>query len=378
MHFKILFCLLASALAAPPQFQGYSLPSPGSGSGGFRADGGSSGGFSGGSSGGFSGGSSGGFSGGSSGGFSGGSSGGFSGGSSGGFSGGSSACGDSQVQGADGSCVEPEVTRNIFVFQAPEQTSNRQIDNPATPKPKLNYNIVFVRTPEGPEGYEPVVIPPAQQKTIVYVLSKDEEETGPQVIQMPDIQPHAPEVFYINYREGDNPQLPIGVDLQTALAQAITEQGQQILGGGGGSGGSFSGGSSGGFISGGGSGGSFSGGSGGFISGGGSGGSFAGGDSGFISGGGSGGAIAGGDSGFNGGGSGGSCPGCNGGGIRNNYAPPNPNPPPNVYGQPNQGIFTGFNGPYRNPNIPIGNIYVPQYPIQFPIGSYMFYSYRAL
>ncbi|KAL7643530.1 UNVERIFIED_CONTAM: hypothetical protein RMT77_005512 [Armadillidium vulgare] len=255
MYFQILFCLVASSLAAPNP-QGYNLPTP-SGGGGLII-GGSDNGFRNVDSGSTSGGSSGITTGGGS----------------------ASSCGDGQIQGSDGSCAEAEVSRKIFVFQAPEQTSSRQINPTTQPKPKLNYNIVFVRTPEGPEGYEPIVVPPAQQKTLVYVLNKEGEDTGPQIIEMPDIQPHAPEVFYINYREGDNPQLPIGVDLQTALASAITEQGQLLAGGGGsaGFGGDF------GSSSGGGFGGASSGGSGSSVSGGFSG-SVSGGFSGSVSGG---------------------------------------------------------------------------------------------
>ncbi|KAL7643532.1 UNVERIFIED_CONTAM: hypothetical protein RMT77_005514 [Armadillidium vulgare] len=340
MLFQILFTLFVSSLAAP-NLQGYNLPTPGGGGGlstgsdsGFRnVDSGST-----------------------------------SDGSSGIATGGGSAssCGNGQIQGSDGSCAEAEVSRKIFVFQAPEQTSSRQLPPTTQPKPKLNYNIVFVRTPEGPEGYEPIVVPPAQQKTLVYVLNKEGEDTGPQIIEMPDIQPHAPEVFYINYREGDNPQLPIGVDLQTALASAITEQGQLLAGGGGSTGfggdfGTSSGGGIGGAVSGG-TGGDVSGGFGGSVSGGstsvgigGSGGSVSGngGFGGSVSGG-FGGSVSGGSTSVGTGGSsgivsdnggiggsvsGGStsvASGGNGGlisnrGLPGGYTPPNP---PNVYGTP--------------------------------------------
>ncbi|KAL7643531.1 UNVERIFIED_CONTAM: hypothetical protein RMT77_005513 [Armadillidium vulgare] len=333
MHFQILFCLFASSLAAP-NLQGYNLPTPNGG--GVFNSGGSDNGFRNVDSGSTSGGNSGITTGGGS----------------------ASSCGNGQIQGSDGSCAEAEVSRKIFVFQAPEQTSSRQITPTTQPKPKLNYNIVFVRTPEGPEGYEPIVVPPAQQKTLVYVLNKEGEDTGPQIIEMPDIQPHAPEVFYINYREGDNPQLPIGVDLQTALASAITEQGQLLAGGGGsaGFGGDFGSSSGGGFggASSGGFGGASSGGFGGAVSGGfggsNSGGSISvgnGGNGGFggvsggstsVGGGGSGGFVNG-NGGFGGAVSGGSTSvgtGGNGGlisnrGLPGGYTPPNPS---NLYGTP--------------------------------------------
>ncbi|MCL4124542.1 UNVERIFIED_CONTAM: hypothetical protein GTU68_017198, partial [Idotea baltica] len=140
-------------------------------------------------------------------------------------------CSEGEVLNVDGSCARPEVSRNIFVYTAPERPFQQQANPIQAPKPKLNYNIVFVRTPEGIDGQEPVVVPPPQQKTIVYVLNKDSEDQGPQMIEVPAPVAHKPEVFYVNYREGENPQLPIGVDLQSALSSAINQQGQSVRGG---------------------------------------------------------------------------------------------------------------------------------------------------
>merc|ERR1712002_1229037 len=168
MHLLIISALVASSLAIPSP-QGYSLPTPSGGgfsSGGFGS---SSGGFtSGGSSGGFtSGGSSGGFiSGGSSGGFvSGGSSSGFG----GGFGGGVTSCGEGQVLHVDGTCVTPQVTRNVYVFAAPQQQFQPG-PPPQIPQPKVNYNIVFVRTPENAQGQEPIVDLP-HNKRLWYMYS---------------------------------------------------------------------------------------------------------------------------------------------------------------------------------------------------------------
>lgn len=275
--FQIAFGLVAASLAAPPQ--GYSLPTPsgggfssgGSHGGGFSSGGHGGGGYSGGASsgGGFSGGVSGGHGGGgysggasSGGGFSGGISGGFSGGShsSGGFSGGASGfgggvsggfggsassgpCGDGQVRHVDGSCVEPIVQRNLYVYSAPPLPSRSQASAKA-PRPRVDYNIVFVRTPEGSVGQKPIVVPPPQQKTLVYVLTRN-GQISQQVIEVPAGGSQAPEVYYINYDEGDNPQLVGGIDLQSALASASAQQGQVISGGAAGGAGRFSGGSAG-------------------------------------------------------------------------------------------------------------------------------------
>ncbi|XP_037791906.1 ATP-dependent RNA helicase A-like [Penaeus monodon] len=204
-------------------------------------------------------------------------------------------CGGGQVQHVDGSCVTPQVNSRVFLYDVPpNQASSSQ---PAyVPKPKLERNIVFVRLPEGGQGPEPIVVPPPRQQHVLFVLNKQSEQ-GQQVIEVPAPPPSDPEVFFVNYAEGENPTLPGGVDLQTALS-AASQGGGQVVGGGGGGG------------SGGGIGGGFGGGIGGGI-GGGSGGGF---------GGGSGGGIGGSSASSIGGGSGGG-----------SYSPPSPS---TVYGGP--------------------------------------------
>ena len=208
--------------------------------GGF-VDGGSSGGFiSGGNQGGFqSGGSSGGFvSGGSSGGFisgsnfgassgSFGSSGNFAGSGLGSFS--ADGCGPGEVRKADGTCAKAQITRNIFLFAAPPAQRIQVGPPPQLPEPKVHYNFVFVRTPELLGGVKPVVVPPPQQKTLVYVLTKRPGAQDQEVIEVPST-PTQPEVFFVNYAPGDNPQLPGGIDLQQALSQSV-QQGRFIDGG---------------------------------------------------------------------------------------------------------------------------------------------------
>ncbi|MCL4128304.1 UNVERIFIED_CONTAM: hypothetical protein GTU68_041790, partial [Idotea baltica] len=165
-------------------------------------------------------------------------------GGGGGFGGGfGGSCGQGQVRHVDGSCVEPIVNRNVYLYNAPRIQHNVG-PKPQIPKPKVEYNVVFVRTPEGPQGQKPIVVPPPQQKTLVYVLTKS-GTLDQQVIEVPAGPNQSPEVFYINYNEGDNPQLAGGLDLQSALASANAQQGQ-VIGGGSGGGGGFGGGSFGG------------------------------------------------------------------------------------------------------------------------------------
>merc|ERR1712002_1373859 len=133
-------------------------------------------------------------------------------------------CGEGEVLNVDGSCSRPVVTRNIFVYAAPEQP--RPLPGPVNvPPPKVDYNIVFVRAPEGNAAQDPIIVPPPQQRTLVYVLSKKPEDGGQRVIEVPAGPASNPEVYFVNYGPGENPQLPGGVNLQTALGAAAAPGG---------------------------------------------------------------------------------------------------------------------------------------------------------
>merc|ERR1719402_534379 len=162
----------------------------------------------------------------------------------------SGSCGQGQVRHADGRCVTPQVSSKVFLYEVPANVG--PVSQPGyIPEPKLERNIIFVRLPEGAQGPEPIVVPPPQQEHVVYVLNKQSEQDQ-QVIEVPAPPASNPEVYFVNYADGENPTLPNGVDLQTALS-AASQGGGQVVGGG--SGGGFGGGSGGGF--GGGSGGGF-------------------------------------------------------------------------------------------------------------------------
>ncbi|XP_018027510.1 translation initiation factor IF-2-like, partial [Hyalella azteca] len=151
-------------------------------------------------------------------------------------------CGRGEVQKADGTCGRPIVTRNLFLYNAPKHEQT-YAPPPHIPDPKVHYNFVFVRTPEQDGGIDPIVVPPPQQKTLVYVLSERPDQQQQEVIEVPST-PTKPEVFYVAYGPGENPQLPGGVDLQTALSQSASQG--QVIGGGGGGGGGYGGGAIGG------------------------------------------------------------------------------------------------------------------------------------
>ncbi|XP_037792184.1 pupal cuticle protein 36-like [Penaeus monodon] len=143
-------------------------------------------------------------------------------------------CREGEVLHVDGTCVTPEVTRKVYVFNVPEQ--ERSVGPaPSIPPPAVDHNILFVRLPEEAPAPEPIVLPPPRQNNIVYVLNKQEEQTQ-RVIEVP-AQPQAdPEIYFVNYQDGENPTLPLGVDLETALNSAAATGGQ-VLGGVDGAGG---------------------------------------------------------------------------------------------------------------------------------------------
>nr|XP_027237604.1 H/ACA ribonucleoprotein complex subunit GAR1-like isoform X1 [Penaeus vannamei] len=137
-------------------------------------------------------------------------------------------CRDGEVLHVDGTCVIPEITRKVYLFNVPEQ--ERAVGPaPSIPPPAVEHNILFVRLPEEGPAPEPIVLPPPRQNNIVYVLNKQDEQVQ-RVIEVP-AQPQAdPEIYFVNYQEGENPTLPIGVDLETALSSAAAAGGQ-VLGG---------------------------------------------------------------------------------------------------------------------------------------------------
>ncbi|XP_042855584.1 pupal cuticle protein 36-like [Penaeus japonicus] len=134
-------------------------------------------------------------------------------------------CGGGQVRHVDGRCVTPRVNRRVFVYDVP---ANVQTSGPVNiPEPRVETNILLIRTPEGGLGPQPVVIPPPRQNNVVYVLNKQSSQDQ-RVIEVPSSGSATPEVYFVNYAEGENPTLPSGVDLQTALQTASQGSGQEI------------------------------------------------------------------------------------------------------------------------------------------------------
>ncbi|XP_047487234.1 probable H/ACA ribonucleoprotein complex subunit 1 [Penaeus chinensis] len=140
-------------------------------------------------------------------------------------------CQDGQILHVDGSCVTPVITRKVYLYDAPEVPKGPGGPPPSVPPPKVEHNILFVRVPEAAPPPEPIIVPPARQENVVYVLNKQEEQSQ----QVIEVTPHPatdPEIYFVNYQEGENPTLPLGVDLETALSVA-SAAGGDVIGGGG-------------------------------------------------------------------------------------------------------------------------------------------------
>jgi len=127
-------------------------------------------------------------------------------------------CRPGQSLDKDGKCVMAEVTRNMFLFDAPEIETYANLAA-LKEKPKLHYNYVFVRTPSLFDVSKAFSKPASKQKTLVYVLTK--KPTLEEQRELAKSQkPVSPEVFFVNYNDGENLNLPGGVSLEEALSQS--------------------------------------------------------------------------------------------------------------------------------------------------------------
>ncbi|XP_042855630.1 uncharacterized protein LOC122242401 [Penaeus japonicus] len=127
-------------------------------------------------------------------------------------------CRFGQVRHLDGRCVTPQVYQRSYVYDAPRKVNYFRRPH-YIPEPKVERNVVFVRLPEDDLGPEPIIVPPPRQQQVVYVLNKQSEQDQ-RVIEVPAPPPTEPEVVFVDYEEGENPILPSGEDLHSALNTA--------------------------------------------------------------------------------------------------------------------------------------------------------------
>ncbi|KAK7065324.1 hypothetical protein SK128_015433 [Halocaridina rubra] len=143
------------------------------------------------------------------------------------FSSDSSFCRNGQVVNAVGQCVTPHIRHNYYTFRVPNEASNRGSTQPLPP-PKVENNILFVHLPED-EAQSGLVLTPPKVNNIVYLWKKQSSDRQ-QPIELPDPEYTNPEVYYINYNQGENPTLPVRINLQTALRNSDQAHGQVIGG----------------------------------------------------------------------------------------------------------------------------------------------------
>jgi hypothetical protein len=101
----------------------------------------------------------------------------------------------------------PVVHKHIYVHVPPPEPSYAPKRRPqqSLPPPQKHYKIIFIKAPTPPPPTLPdipQIAPPAEQKTLIYVLVKKPDE-GPGEIVIPTpapTKPSKPEVYFIRYK----------------------------------------------------------------------------------------------------------------------------------------------------------------------------------
>ncbi|XP_058829137.1 uncharacterized protein LOC131688702 [Topomyia yanbarensis] len=98
----------------------------------------------------------------------------------------------------------PIIHKHVYVHVPPPDPEAPPTRKPITvPPPQKHYKIVFIKAPS-PQTPAPPVIPPLQQneeKTLVYVLVKKQDELDEIIIPTPaPTPPSKPEVYFIRYK----------------------------------------------------------------------------------------------------------------------------------------------------------------------------------
>lgn len=116
-----------------------------------------------------------------------------------------------------GKCVKPHVRRDVYFFSQPAVPPIRYSKH-ELPEPKVNLNYVFLHTAGSVQRPQPLVAPAAKQRTLIFLLNKQSDLITQDILDVPSALDE-PAVFFVNYKEGDNLQLPGGLDLETVLSE---------------------------------------------------------------------------------------------------------------------------------------------------------------
>lgn len=139
----------------------------------------------------------------------------------------------------------PIIHKSIYVHVAPpddEPPRKQRVIMPNVP-PKKNYQIVFIKAPTAPPPTAPIIPPPPQHsdKTLIYVLHPKPEEAPPIHIPPPPVtQPLKPEVYFIKYKNREEPQGggggggDYGAGAHGGVGGVLPSPGEEFGGGGGG------------------------------------------------------------------------------------------------------------------------------------------------
>ncbi|XP_054727107.1 uncharacterized protein LOC129236860 [Anastrepha obliqua] len=100
--------------------------------------------------------------------------------------------------------AEPIITKQFFLVSAPEESEEQtRTKHFVIGRPQKNYRVVFIKAP-APENANlklTAEYAPQEEKTVIYVLSKKDNEVNIGEIGTPTpTQPTKPEVFFIKYK----------------------------------------------------------------------------------------------------------------------------------------------------------------------------------
>jgi len=98
----------------------------------------------------------------------------------------------------------PIVSKHVYVHVAPEEPEQQRPARIIAPsQPRKHYKIVFIKapTPATPQGAQIQLPQQDEEKTLIYVLSKKQEEQAEiNIQQAAPTTPSKPEVYFIRYK----------------------------------------------------------------------------------------------------------------------------------------------------------------------------------
>ncbi|XP_073828526.1 uncharacterized protein [Musca autumnalis] len=106
--------------------------------------------------------------------------------------------------------LDPIVRKQFYVISAPEDNENQgKTKHLVLGRPQKNYRVVFIKAPSSGNGnikYS-AEFAPQEEKTVIYVLNKKENELDASDIATPaPTAASKPEVFFIKYKTDDEAQ----------------------------------------------------------------------------------------------------------------------------------------------------------------------------